>query len=179
MDVERERGGRILFLASECARLRRRVPLDSWWELAEQERERYREEWDIACAELEAEKRASIGKADEGSAQKIVDDLRSEIALLRESLDKDNQGLSDYYDSLYADVLAGFERDLDAARSECRQLRALVDKLAVRLGNLHHDVSNSDDSAIHTPEQLYEIQELLAVADSVRQAGKNREETSS
>ena len=58
MNIEKERGARILFLATECARHRRRVPLDSWWLLAETERERYREEWDIACAELGAEKNA-------------------------------------------------------------------------------------------------------------------------
>lgn len=183
MNIEKERGARILFLATECARHRRRVPLDSWWLLAETERERYREEWDIACAELGAEKNARTedSKDESGrSAQKIVDDLKSEIALLRESLDKENSGLSDYYDNLYARLLAGIRKERDVACLEVSRLRELVDKLAVRLGNLHHDILNSNiDFAIHTPEQMYEIQELLAAADSERQAEKIGKEPSS
>ena len=100
--------------------------------------------------------------------------------MLRESLDKENSGLSDYYDNLYARLLAGIRKERDVACLEVSRLRELVDKLAVRLGNLHHDILNSNiDFAIHTPEQMYEIQELLAAADSERQAEKIGKEPSS
>jgi len=85
------------------------------------------------------------------------------------ALEEERLGIRSQKDGVHQEPVIGEMGDWP----ERGRLRQLIDRLAVALGNLHHDVLNSKwDIDDRMSEQLYAIQELLASADAERVAGE-------